>query len=219
MKNLCALLLCGALTLSVAHAQQTLTDPTASAVVAAGSESNSAAPAAARVLSRSEYKAQLRVAKETLKANPRDAEALLKRAQAAAALKDYQDAVADYSTLIRMQPTNAGLYFERGMTQLHDDQLARAIADFTKALRLSPTHQASLLYRGVAKMQLLNYKSAITDFSQLIQLDANNAEAYEYRGICYSESNQEKRAMPDLERAAELKPAAAKTLKRYRTDK
>ena len=208
MKHVSAFLVCTALTLSVARAQDT-------APPAAASTTSLSAPAGKR-LSNGEYKAQIKAADATLKTKPKDADARLSRATAHLELKNYEEAVADYTALLKTQPSNQEWLYLRGTAYLRGEMFQQANTDFTKILKADPKHKPSLLYRGVARMKMLNFKGAIPDFGAIIEQEPENADALEYRGVCYSHSGQDALAMQDLEKAAALNPEAAKTLKRYR---
>src|SRR5262245_28198089 len=60
------------------------------------------------------------------------------RAEAAAQTKDYQEAIAEYSLFLLLNPTNSAIYFERGYAYSQIADFDSALADFDHALSLPP---------------------------------------------------------------------------------
>ncbi|MCC2548092.1 tetratricopeptide repeat protein [Hymenobacter sp. BT175] len=170
---------------------------------------------AAQALSRSECKARIRMANAALAQNRYDESSLQIRAQAMLQLRNYDEAILDLTTLLRKQPANAELYYQRGLAQLRAGNATPAISDFNKVLRYNPEHKNAVLARGLARMQTENYRGALPDLNRVVNMDAQCAEAYEYRAICYSELGKEEEARQQMAMAVQLNPDAAKSLRRY----
>lgn len=161
------------------------------------------------------YHLMLSEAETKLKANPKSPVALLQRAKAKSYLKQYADALPDYTAAIHYQRNNPDAYYNRGVNRLMMKQYKAASTDFTGAIKYRANDKESYFGRGVAKMQMYQYKPAVADFTKAIQLDSTYADAWEYRGISYSSFEKLSEARRDLERAAKLNPEAAKSLRRY----
>ena len=193
-----------------AAALATAPDPNALTAAAASAErekEKKMTPAAYRLL--------LSNAENQLKANPKNPVALLQRAKAKSHLKQYAEALPDYTAAIRYQRNNPDAYYNRGVNHLMMKQYKAASSDFTGAIKYRADDKESYFGRGVAKMQLYQYKPAVADFTRAIQLDSAYADAWEYRGISYSSFEKLSEARRDLERAAKLNPEAARSLRRY----
>ena len=57
------------------------------------------------------------------------------------AKKNYDRAIADYTHAIRLDPTDAGAYYDRGIAYAAKGQTDRAAADFRATLRLDPNNK------------------------------------------------------------------------------
>ena len=67
---------------------------------------------------------------------------------------------------LRLDPQDAGAYYDRGLTYTHLGNHRRATEDFNEAIRLDPQDTASFHGRGSANSELGKYRQAIQDFSQ-----------------------------------------------------
>jgi tetratricopeptide (TPR) repeat protein len=175
----------------------------------------SAERAKEKKMTTAEYRTMLATAEAAVKANPKDATALLQRAKAKSYLKKYAEALPDYTAALRYQRTNPDIYYNRGVNRLMMKQFKAASTDFSGAIKYRPDDKESYFGRGVARMQMYQYKPAVADFTRAIQLDSTYADAWEYRGISYSSFEKLPEARRDLERAAKLNPEAAKSLRKY----
>lgn len=137
----------------------------------------------------------------------------------------YDAAIADYTEYLKIRPTVAAGWFNRGIAykQKADAALSqadyrKAVADFTQAIKLDPTDKDYYLNRAKAHAVLLrvdfnaSLAAAVADYSEAIKLDPNFAAAYSGRGQVYEESNQQDKAFADLNRAIQLNPNDAVAL-------
>lgn len=162
-----------------------------------------------------ENRREAKACSEQIKHNPRDGAAYRRRADAEVRLKNYREAVADYTKAIQLKAGNADAYYNRGMAQIQLEQYKKAVADFTAAVRLRPDDAGALYGRGVARVMLFDYKTAITDFNKALVVDEKMADAYEYRGIAYASLDKSDEACQDLAQAVNLNPNAAKSQRQY----
>ncbi|GAC1382888.1 MAG: hypothetical protein NVSMB30_30420 [Hymenobacter sp.] len=108
-----------------------------------------------------EYRTMLASAEAALKANPKNASALLQRAKAKSYLKQYKEALPDYTAALRYQRANPDIYYNRGVNRLMMKEYKAAATDFSGALKYRPDDKESFFGRGVAKMQMYQYKPAV----------------------------------------------------------
>jgi len=82
---------------------------------------------------------------------------------------------------LALEPTNADLWFFRGLTKANMMKFWDAIADFNRALRFAP--QATMLYyfRGDCYQQLGKHQQAIDDFTRVIKA---GEPIVAYRFVC-----------------------------------
>src|SRR5262245_237494 len=131
-----------------------------------------------------------------------DAEAYLKRGEAAAGAHKYDDAIADYNEAIRQRPGYAEAYNDRGHSYHwkggNDD---RAIADFTRAIELRPNYPTAYNNRGVVYMAGGQAAKAIPEFDRALELNPNLRNAYVNRGNARLRLLQVGAALDDFHRA------------------
>ena len=119
----------------------------------------------------------------------------LDRSQTAGALKFYEAAIQDYTTLINQYPTSHFLeiaYERRGKLRLalapEQAPLSKyrafteAINDFNVVIEADPANIDAYLHRGQARMAATLHDEAAEDFDRVIALDTTNVSAYELRG-------------------------------------
>src|SRR5215510_1340610 len=80
------------------------------------------------------------------------AEFYLKRGGDYSGVRDYDRAIADYTTAIELKPDYAEAYNDRGFSYYLKGDSDRAIADFTRAIELRPNYPKAYNSRGVAYM-------------------------------------------------------------------
>ncbi|OAE98595.1 hypothetical protein AYJ54_34155 [Bradyrhizobium centrolobii] len=79
-------------------------------------------------------------------------------------------AAADYGEAIRVAPTDARGWRNRGMIRLYQGDNKGGLADYDKALQYDPSDVFSWNNRGQAKMRLGDKQGAIADFRKALEL-------------------------------------------------
>ena len=91
---------------------------------------------------------------------------------------DYDQAIANYTHAIRLNPNLAKAFINRGnVYAAGKNDLDLAIADYDQAIWLDPKLASAYFNRGVAYGYKADYDRAIADYTQAIRLDPNNADA------------------------------------------
>jgi tetratricopeptide (TPR) repeat protein len=135
--------------------------------------------------------------------------ALTTRCRLQAELQKPDEAIADCTQALRLDPNNAYAayaYNNRGFAYWNKGQHDRAIQDYDQALHLDPNYAAAYNNRGNAYEDKGQYDRAIQDFDQALSLDPNYAAAYSNRGVAYWGKGQYDRAVQDLGQAVRLDP-------------
>ncbi len=124
-------------------------------------------------------------------------------------LQDYEAAVADFTTCIRLHKSvySNALYL-RGSCFNELKKYDMAISDFTKALDVTSNPD---IYgaRGLAYMQKGDFKNAVFDFTNAITRDTFKTEYYGNRALCQYQLRHLKEAVQDAEKYLEKNPATA----------
>jgi tetratricopeptide (TPR) repeat protein len=138
--------------------------------------------------------------------NPGDPSfAALNRGNASKNKSDWDQAIAEYTEALRINPNNAAAYNNRGNAYYDKGDYDRAIADYNQAIRLDPNFVFAYNNRGNAYDNKGDSDRAIADYNQAIRLDPNFATAYTNRGNMYGEGDYD-RAIADHTQAIRLDP-------------
>lgn len=96
---------------------------------------------------------------------------------------DYQGAINDFTSAIRLAPNETVLYYNRGASRqaLGDD--AGAIEDFSQAIRIDPIYPEAFNARGASYANLNDHSRAIADYSEAVRLNPGLLPAWLNRGF------------------------------------
>ena len=86
-------------------------------------------------------------------------------------------AAADYAEVIRLAPTDARGWRNRGMIRLYKGDNKGGLADYDKALQYDPADVFSWNNRGQARLRLGDKAGAIADFRKALELRPDLATA------------------------------------------
>jgi len=100
-----------------------------------------------------------------------------------AAVVSHRDGVLDYTSAIEIDPGYTIAYYRRGC--LHDElgNLEESIKDFTMTIRLDPKFARAYFMRGLAQLKTHDLEEAIVDFDVALNIDLDYTLAYAYRGM------------------------------------
>lgn len=146
---------------------------------------------------------------DTIRLNPGNQHAYLKRGDAYYNLKQYKEAIADYNKTIELDPENVVAYGRRGDAYGGLKQYEKALIDYDKAVGLDPGYAPAYNNRGNALYTIRQYEKAIEDYSKTIELDPENVIVYSNRGLAYSGLKQYEKAIEDYNKAIEFAPEDA----------
>lgn len=161
------------------------------------------------------YDKVITAATGALTAKPGYAEALLARADARLAKKEYAPAAADYkaylATPTAADPKNKQFADDAatnmGAAYINGKDYAGAVAAYTTVLAKNPDNVAAMNLRAQANLQLKAYPAAIADFTSYIGKKGDDATAYYNRGYAYAQTKDDEKAAADYEKSFSLKAA------------
>ena len=88
---------------------------------------------------------------------------------------DFDKAISEYDTFIRLSPDQADAYMWRGCAYYLKGEDARAIEDYNKALTIDPANSFALYKRGLAYARLGNGPQALQDFRAALDIGFDEA--------------------------------------------
>jgi tetratricopeptide (TPR) repeat protein len=109
--------------------------------------------------------------------NGEDAELLIDRAEASAALRQYWDAIDDLNRAIELAPGRADAYIYRGTAYRYLDALDLAMDDIEHGLALAPDASLGLLERGNLRRLKGDLAGARQDWRRVTELAPNTPQA------------------------------------------
>jgi tetratricopeptide (TPR) repeat protein/S1-C subfamily serine protease len=132
--------------------------------------------------------------------------AYVNRAGLKDAMGDYQGAIADSDTALKIDPKSALAYLRRGNVKflsLKDRQ--GGMTDFDLAVSIDP--QSALVYgiRGIGKMNIQDYRGAISDFNTAIDIE-REALFYYSRSLVKMNLKDYQGATVDINLAIDIDP-------------
>ncbi len=85
-----------------------------------------------------------------------------------------EQAAADFSKAIQLEPRSALLYKLRGDAYKDCEEWPKALADFDSAIRLDPSYLAAYESRGKLRYEAKQYPSAILDLTKAVDFTSDN---------------------------------------------
>lgn len=131
------------------------------------------------------------------------------RAHANFYLGNFADVLDDYAALIKLDPGNYQIYFNRGITLSRMGKDQEAIEDYKQAIKIieakgKPNEKRlemlinSYLSKADALSRLGLFEEAIADCTRVIEeLDPDNVNAYHGRAVLFYRSGEVDKAIPD----------------------
>ena len=110
---------------------------------------------------------------------------------------------------IRLKPSYAEAYNNRGAAKVELQRYEEAIADFDEAISLEPDLVEAYNNRGIAKAELGRHEGALADYNEAISLKSDYAEAYTNRGNAKGALGQPEDAIADFDETISLQPDSA----------
>jgi tetratricopeptide (TPR) repeat protein len=124
-------------------------------------------------------------------------------------LKQYDQAISDFSKVIEINPQLVEAYNNRGFAYYALQQYDKAIADYAKIIQINPQDAEAYTNRGITYTDLQQYDQAMADFAKAIQIDPEYADTYYHRGLAYQKLNEIMPAKADFAKAIEVNPQYA----------
>lgn len=132
--------------------------------------------------------------------------AFMSRGLILASLERYEEAIADYTRAIELDPAYTAAYVNRGNVYDDMERYEEALADYTRAIELDPALPESYFNRANGYVSLEQYDAAIADYTRALELDATYTNALTGRARVYALLERYEESLADYDRALALDP-------------
>lgn len=129
---------------------------------------------------------------------------ILLRADARSQLGKYDEAIADIDYLLRREPHDASINFERGVISMAQKDTLAAHKSFSIAVQYDNQNPANWSARGLTNLLLGMENDALLDLTTAINLGSRWPGDYINRGILYYKQHNYRGALADYDKAIEL---------------
>jgi tetratricopeptide (TPR) repeat protein len=143
--------------------------------------------------------------------------ALLQRATALVAQRDYDAAINDLNEAIKIKPDEVSSHRFRAYAYLSKGDWNNAVQDYSAVIRAAKNDPEAYERRAYVEMQLKDYDRALADYSEAIKLKPNEAKYYQLRALILQTKGDFKAALADINKVLQLDPnnANAQQVKRF----
>jgi len=131
----------------------------------------------------------------------------LNRANELAGLGKYEEAIAEYTTVIEANATTStkvNAYIQRAYAYMKLERYDEAIVDYTEAIFLDHERASAYADRAAAYNAKGDYEVAIIDCNSALDIDPEQAYAYFNRGLAYKGLGMKTEAISDFEKSITL---------------
>lgn len=121
-------------------------------------------------------------------------------------LSNYEEAIADYSKAIEINPKNYLYYDRRAKFYRYSEKYEPAIADYLKSLSVggNPVPEGTYHDLGFCYDQLGQYQKSIDSYTKAIEIDPKEPMAYNFRAKVYEKIGDTKKAEADRKKYEQL---------------
>src|SRR5207244_2076845 len=126
----------------------------------------------------------IKLATKAIDAAPKFVQALEFRASIHEQLDQYNAAVADYTKILAIDNTLAGLYQQSGVVHFKAGKIKESIDDYDKYIELRPQAKISHWQRGISYYYAGRYDDGRKQFEGYQDYDSNDVENAVWRFMC-----------------------------------
>jgi lipoprotein NlpI len=128
------------------------------------------------------------------------------RGNAHASREEFDQAIADYTEVLKHKPNDAIAFYDRGDAFRLKRDYANAIADYDRAIAINPRYEDAFVNRGAAYAAKGDPDRAISDYTVALLLDGSDTTAYRNRGDAYVDKGDLDLALQDYDEAIARAP-------------
>lgn len=119
---------------------------------------------------------------------------------------DNDNAIAEFSKVIALDPASAEAYYDRAFVYYKKGKLKESISDFDKTIALDPASADAYYNRGLAFYKMGSFDAAIADYNKVLEIKPDAMDALYGRGLAYFKKNDIKQALSDYSKVIEMRP-------------
>jgi tetratricopeptide (TPR) repeat protein len=123
-----------------------------------------------------------------------------------AAQGQWDKAIAEYETALRLRPEYLVAHNNLGVAYAAQGQWDKAIAEYETALRLRPNTEDAHYNLGIAYASQGQWDKAIAEYETALRLRPDNEDAHYNLGIAYAAQGQWDKAITEYQTALRLRP-------------
>lgn len=101
-------------------------------------------------------------------------------------LGNYQSAMRDYSSAIRLDPNASSWRYNRGLVDEQLGKSERAVVDYSAAIHNDADNGDAYLNRGLIYLDAGNFNEAVSDFTRVHEIRPKDPAPLANRGIAYA---------------------------------
>jgi len=144
-------------------------------------------------------------------ADPQDIVGHLDRGRVRLKQMKFDDAVADFTKVIEMNPDHADAYYYRALASQNVPTRMNRLDDLERAIALNPSHAGAYAERGRILLEIptknkSTISRAIKDLSAALKIDPQNQVALTWRAVAYGAMGRLDDSIADLRKLLELIP-------------
>jgi tetratricopeptide (TPR) repeat protein len=142
---------------------------------------------------------------QRIAANPKDATAYVRRAQARCLSNEVDKSLEDVEQAIRLDPKEPGAFLLRGFL-LYFKQPDKALEDYSEAIRLDPKCALAFNNRAMIWSSKKEYDKAIKDLTEAFRIDPTLTDVLTSRGDVWYAKGDFDKAISDYDEAIRRDP-------------
>lgn len=136
---------------------------------------------------------------KAIEVDPSDDNSFTNRGLAYSELKDYNNAINDFTYALSKTPTDPVIaYNSRGLAYYKMKQYEKAVDDHTNAIKFNPKYRIAYYNRGLAQKKLKRHAEAVGDYSKAIELGLKLPVVYYSRALAYRQLHKKKESSDDF---------------------
>ena len=116
------------------------------------------------------------------------------------------EAIASFSSAIRINPTAAEAFKRRGQTRAAKELLQDAVQDLSRAVELAPRDADALFQRGVVFLKTRHFQRSLDDFLHAAALGEDSAQLYNSMGTAHGQLGNLEDSLEAYDKALQRDP-------------